>query len=679
MAVINILDKHVAELIAAGEVVERPASVVKELLENAIDAKATSVTVSIEKGGIELIQIVDDGTGIDSEYIQTAFIRHATSKIQNEDDLENITTLGFRGEALASIASVAKVELLTKTKYDEYAGLFIIHGGVKQSFEAAARPTGTTITVKELFYNTPARMKFLKKDASEANFVSDIIIQQALSHPEISFKFIKDGKLQYQTLGDGNIISVAYNLFSADFAKNLIEISYTDENYSVKGCVTSPYKGRASRAMQYFFVNNRYVKNSTMTAAMETAYRGILMHGKFPGGIIFLNMPPQLVDVNVHPAKTQVRFAREKDVFNTIYKAVKSNVLLKQDEHMQIELDSNLNDKTKLNDDTLHNTQQDNIKPVLKEQTTQILKNNYDYKNSINEEKLVLESINSDRTNVEKYSVKKSFLPVSAKPSDIYPEDIIPMPLNSISDDDDTMSEEKLVPYKPDTTDKDEYFNNSSLNIKIENENEIQQEVTQTSLLKEEQTSSESLRFVGEVFNTYIITQRNDEMCLIDKHAAHERILYEKIMATYGNVASQMLLQPLTVQLSAKEKNVLLQNVQLLADSGIEIEDFGANSVILRAIPQDIEQTDLENFVIEIANKLIVNYKNTISEKTSWVLNSISCRSAIKGGDKSAKEELYKLAKQILNGEIPLFCPHGRPVVLKITKKEVEKFFGRQG
>ncbi len=471
VAVINVLDKHVAELIAAGEVVERPASVVKELLENAIDAKATSVTVSIKRAGIEMIQIADNGTGIDSEYIQTAFIRHATSKIQTQDDLDNITTLGFRGEALASIASVAKVELLTKTESDEFAGLFVIHAGEKQSFEAAARPTGTTITVKDLFYNTPARMKFLKTDAAEANFVSDIVIQQALSHPEVSFKFVKDDKLQYQTTGDGNTISVAYSLFSPEFAKDLIEVDFEDENYSVKGCVTSPYKGRASRSMQYFFVNNRYVKNTTISAAVETAYKGILMHGKFPGGIIFLNMPPALVDVNVHPAKTQVRFARDKDVFSAVYKAVKGSVLSRQGTDMQIELNKREFDSNIINDNKSvaeNRQEQQQHQTVTKQKTTM----SEELDEIPKTERLF--NVDNEINNTHKSTNAKSFFPVSAKPADIYPDEIVPMPLVISDVDDDTLSEEKLVPYKPDTAEKDEYLkvaNNYINNTKSENYN----------------------------------------------------------------------------------------------------------------------------------------------------------------------------------------------------------------
>ena len=323
MAEIHVLDKHTTELIAAGEVVERPASVVKELLENSIDAGASQITVSIESGGVRLIEISDNGTGIEAKYIPTAFIRHATSKIRTEDDLTSIHTLGFRGEALASIASVARVEVLTRTEADECASLYRIEGGEEQPIEPGARGVGTTIRVCDLFFNTPARMKFLKKDSSEGTFVADIVGHVALSHPEVSFKFIREGKLQYVTPGDGQLRSAAYAVLGREFSRDLVEVDNREGVYRVWGLITQPRSCRASRSMQYFYINGRYVRNRTMMAGMEMAFKGTTMQGKFPGGILLLEMPADLVDVNVHPAKTEVRFARENDIFDLVYHAVK--------------------------------------------------------------------------------------------------------------------------------------------------------------------------------------------------------------------------------------------------------------------------------------------------------------------------------------------------------------------
>ena len=323
MAVIRVLDKHTAELIAAGEVVERPSSVAKELLENAIDAGATQITVAIESGGVKLIEVSDNGTGIEPEYISTAFIRHATSKIAGEDDLTAIHTLGFRGEALASIASVARVEVLTRTEQSEFAVLYRNEGGEEQPVEPAARAVGTTIRVRDLFYNTPARMKFLKKDATEGTYVAEVAARLALSHPEVSFKFIREGKTQYVTPGDGDLRGAVYAVLGREFARDLLPVSQQEGLYRLQGLITPPRACRASRSMQYFYINGRYVYNRTMMAGLEMAFKGTTMQGKFPGGVLMLEMPAELVDVNVHPAKTEVRFARENDVFNAVYHIVK--------------------------------------------------------------------------------------------------------------------------------------------------------------------------------------------------------------------------------------------------------------------------------------------------------------------------------------------------------------------
>ncbi len=698
MAIINILDKHTQELIAAGEVVERPASVVKELVENSIDAGAKNVSVHIEKGGIALIQISDDGCGIEREYIQTAFIRHATSKIKNERDLESIGTLGFRGEALASIASVARVELLTKTQSDEFASLFEINGGEECEVEVAARPVGTTITVRDLFYNTPARLKFLKKDASEANFISDIIIQQALSHPEVAFKFYKDNKLQFQSLGDGNVKSAAYSVLSQDFAKDLINVDSEDNHYSVKGYVTSPLSARKSRGMQFFFVNGRYIKNTTMCAALEAAYKGMVMHGKFPGALLFLHMPAELVDVNVHPAKTQVRFANERDVFSAVYKAVKcavlpgsckdsaeatapADVLVENLGQMQIQEQAK----------TSASTAQDVYVQGISENSSQ----------QVGEE---------EAPQVKAETPQRRFTPVTAMPSTVYADDIEPIAIDINDEMGETLATDPQVPYKAtnqslamafaakyanseeesaenETLGEEAVHQNTEKSIENENENENEREneceneqIAQTAMFENnDDIAQKTLKYIGEVFNTYIITQTDTEMCIIDKHAAHERLLYEKLVANYKNVSSQILLHPVTVTLSANEKNALLQNEQILRDSGVEIDDFGVNSVILRAVPADIEQTDLENFVVELGDKLTNNPNSAITDKTQWVLHSISCKAAIKGGQKNFDEELFALAREIIYGDAPLFCPHGRPVIIRMTKKEVEKQFGRQG
>ncbi|MEG2930923.1 MAG: DNA mismatch repair endonuclease MutL, partial [Ruthenibacterium sp.] len=581
MAAIRILDKHTAELVAAGEVVERPASVVKELVENAIDAGASSVSVSIEHGGVSCLQISDNGSGIDAEYIPTAFARHATSKICTQDDLENIHTLGFRGEALASVASVARVELLTRTEADEFACLYRISGGEAEELEAAARPVGTTITVRDLFFNTPARMKFLKKDMSEANYVGDVMTHMALSRPEISFKFIREGKMQFQTAGDGNLRGAIYAVLSRDFAQELVDVNFTEGAYQVTGCVTPPKNGRASRAMQFFFLNGRFIKNRTMMAALEAAYKGVLMQGKYPGCILSLTMPGNMVDVNVHPAKTEVRFAREKDVFDLVYQAVKSVLLTPHSTEKTFSFDGGAR-----------------LATAAQSAPTAATANAIDVPHSLSAQQETPEpmpqNVNAARhafacqtENFEASAAKRSFAPVTAKPSDIYPDDVRPMPQRVKTDTDiaETLAEEPVVPYGAEPKISTEYvpYTTQGQNDQhvpafaaaVQPQQTIvgdggEADATQLTLLGDGvDATQDALRFVGEVFDTYIITQRGSDICFIDKHAAHERILYEALLKSCGSVSSQMLLCPVAVQLSAEEKNALLQNDALLADSGV--------------------------------------------------------------------------------------------------------------
>ena len=669
MAQIQVLDQHTAELIAAGEVVERPASVVKELAENAIDAGAKHVTVSIERGGVAMIQVADDGSGIEAEYLPTAFLRHATSKIRTEEDLENIHTLGFRGEALPSIASVARVEVLTKTIQDEYACLYRISGGAEEGVEAGARPVGTTFTVRDLFYNTPARMKFLKKDQSEGNYVTDVVTHLALSHPEVSFKFLRDGKQQFQTPGDGKLRSAAYAVLSRDFAKDLLEVDHAQANYTVKGLVTPPKGCRASRAMQFFFINGRFVKNRTMMAALEAAYKGTVMQGKFPGCVLTLEMPAQLVDVNVHPAKTEVRFAREKDVFDAVYAAMKEAL------SQPGSLEERFTFKEPPPPREVRPVEADPIAvpPVRRPDQGG---------RGIKPVPVTLPSIEED---YEFWRDKVRPMPIpdaggepvylASAPKEVYRP--APGPTIPITPE---MKARALAEVQRRRT--------PAPDIEVEERDEPLPTAApvrpvpaqpQQIVLPGAAPGEEMLRFVGEVFNTYIIAQRGGELCFIDKHAAHERILYEELAAHYGDVASQMLLEPVTVQLSAGEKEALLDAEALLRNSGIEVEDFGGKSVVVRAVPADVVPKDVETLVVDVAGRLRANPRETVSEKTEWVLHSIACRAAVKAGDRNHPSQLLRLAADVLDGKVPPFCPHGRPVVLKITEKELEKQFGRQG
>ena len=711
MAVIHVLDKHTAELIAAGEVVERPASVVKELLENSIDAGATQVTVSIESGGVKLIEISDNGTGIEAEYISTAFIRHATSKIETPDDLTNIHTLGFRGEALASIASVARVELTTRTEVDEFATVYRIEGGEEVSREPGARAVGTTIRVKDLFYNTPARMKFLKKDSSEGTFVSDTVTHVALSHPEVSVKFIREGKLQYVTPGDGQLRGAAYAVLGREFSRDLIELKNQEGVYRITGLVTPPKSCRASRSMQHFYINGRYVRNRTMMAGMEMAFKGTMMQGKFPGGILLLEMPADLVDVNVHPAKIEARFARENDVFDVVYHAVKLALAQPGTGERLFTFEA---DKE---EEKAENSKKD----------TDIIKNDVK-NNSFTGLSAIIRGQADPGVLPQQHwePAKPAAAPQQPAPSAAMQ---IPTAPSEPRWKGSAQNEDMLDPFvtlhspKLETTKAPEPFRAAASETQLD----VEPEFGETKLHppqdhmaawnpaqeapKEEPESApcaetepdapeaaeqetvpaepeqmnfdptadqpEPLRYVGEVFRTYILAERGDELCLIDKHAAHERQLYEKLAANYGNVPSQMLLEPAAIDLAAEEKQALLDNIPLLENAGLEIADFGGNTVVLRAVPADVEPQNAESLLVEIANKLLKGGHDALNEHTEWVLHSISCRAAIKAGDKSSPQELLALAEKILSGEVPPFCPHGRPCVLKLTRKELEKQFGR--
>lgn len=706
MAEIRVLDKHTAELIAAGEVVERPASVAKELLENAIDAGATQITLSIVRGGIQQLQIADNGSGIEAEYIDKAFVRHATSKITSAEDLGHIHTLGFRGEALASIASVARVEVLTRTEADEYACCYRIEGGEPQGMEPGARPRGTTVTVNDLFYNTPARMKFLKKDVSEGTFVADIVLHEALSHPEIAFRFLRDGKQQFMTPGDGQLRSAAYAVLGREFARDLLPLDGDGGVYKVTGLITPPRACRASRSAQHFYVNGRYVKNRTMMAALENAYKGTLMQGKYPGAILRVDMPADLVDVNVHPAKTEIRFARESDVFDAVYRTVRAALAAPGSGECRFDLGHVAKENPQLapQQTTLpgsapaqSNPQRPAVAPAQPPQPQK-------HFNTLSA--------------AEYRALNKLTAPVPARTlpgtSGVMELNSVRAPFNAPSTPQfaapapHTAQEDLLdiLPDLPEQQPKAEPAVTTALaqqpapaqleNIESPELPEEEKSATGLSALPithndptaqadipPEQTTfapapaSLPLRVVGEVFKTYIITERNNELCLIDKHAAHERILFEQLAKDYGSVPSQMLLVPVQVNLSAEEKQALLAHQELLQNSGVEVDDYGGFTVVVRAVPADVPVDDVGDMVLELANHLLNGGRDALREKTEWVLHSIACRAAIKAGDRTTTDEMLALAQKIMDGSVPPFCPHGRPCVLKLTRKELEKQFGR--
>ncbi len=613
MAKINKLPKHMADLIAAGEVVERPASVVKELMENAVDAGATSITVEIQRGGISYIRVTDDGCGIEREDVKTAFVSHATSKIKTAEDLNTILTLGFRGEALPSIAAVSKVNMITKTATEEIGTSLTIEGGIITDFSDAGCAVGTTMIVRELFYNTPARMKFLKKDVSEGNYVAAAVEKLALSHPEISIRFIRDGKQVFTTNGDGNLQNVCFSAFGKDFSNGLLSVDSAVGNVSVKGLVTPPFNCRGSRGMQYFFVNGRSVKNTTIMAAFESAYKNSVMVGKFPGGVLFITLPPTLVDVNVHPSKIEVRFSDERSIFDAIYHSVKSA----------------LNESIALKQAVLPEK-----KNVLKEI---FAKPQQEIKQTTVEENIAF--------------TEKVLKPLSS----------VPFVVNDVK-----------IDYSAETDD-------DPLNIEFPIAKPVQKIVAEPiSAPKTEKIKVENeIRLIGEAYKTYILIELNGTLCVIDKHAAHERILFNKLKKESQNSGSQILLSPVTVSLGKEEYSAVTENIETIVKAGFDIEDFGNGTVIVRSCPMDLEDCEIIPLIGEIAEYIIKNRRDITNEHLDWIYHNVACRSAIKAGDDNSELELLTLAKQVVNDNEVRFCPHGRPVMIELSKYELEKQFGR--
>lgn len=678
MGKINILDKYVAELIAAGEVVERPSSVVKELIENSIDAKSTSIEVEIKNGGTTLIRITDNGQGILREDVPKAFLRHATSKVKDSNDLNKIMTLGFRGEALASISAVSKVEMITRTDETIEGTHYKIEGSEEKSIEDVGCPKGTTIIVRDLFYNTPARMKFLKKDVSEANAVAAIVDRIALSHPEISFKFIRNSKEELNTPGDENIKSCIYSVYGKSFCEGLIPVEYELNNVKVRGFTCSTNSARPNRSMQHFFINGRYVKTKTASVALEQAYKGSLMVGKFPSCVIYIEISSEVVDVNVHPAKIEVRFANEKPIFDAVYHGVKT-AIKSYDNQVEISLIDNTNKKAKVK----------NIKEL--------------------EPKLnqgcMLEKIPTVNDNQDTFSGPNHNKNTNLDPDIFIPKrctSYTPLKLNDLSNDQNIYNKKTVLKNEARMMSSEYTLQNNLpnfvpeslqegsveqvLNIeKIEiakNSKEETKDLESKSNKNEEGISifeeHDSLNIIGEAFSTYVILEKNNEkILLIDKHAAHERIIYEKLKKDSGKSFSQYLLSPVTVTLEKNEYSAVLSNLDLFKEAGFDIEDFGVGTIISRSAPLYLEYNDISNSIIEMAGYLLNNKENISIEYVDWLYHNIACRAAIKAGDKSNIEELLALVKKLEENQELRHCPHGRPIFISLTKKEIEKQFGR--
>lgn len=646
MAVIHELDSHMADLIAAGEVVERPSSVCKELVENAIDAGASQITVELENGGITYLRVCDNGCGMAPEDAPIAFRRHATSKIRTREDLSAIGTLGFRGEALAAISAVARVELFTKQTGCMEGVHVSLEGGKMTANEPAGCPDGTTFIIRDLFYNTPARMKFLKKDFTEAGYILSVVEHAAESHPEINFQCIRDGKRVFHSPGNGSLQNAVFSVFGKELSKNLIEMPENTLNgIRVWGYISKPHAPRANRTYQHFFVNGRFIKSKLVQAAMEEAYRNSIITGKFPYGCVCVDLPLGLVDVNVHPAKTEVKFAEEKKVFSAVYAAVK-NALAGEENIPEIEAKPQ-----KPLADVLPSTP-----PEPQEKTEVLARSAIRLTPRVSDEPKrstdTLQQASAYRSTASVGVPKRaSFLPfvdVDARDERALEHVGAPKPVKE-------PVKEPVRPAQP-----------------MPAPQPAQQQTEETETLIDDMPKA---HVIGSCFDTYILAEDESGLILIDKHAAHERILFNQLRKQV-DIPTQMLLQPVVVDLSGEEYAAMMDGMEQIQSIGFVMEPFGQHSVAVREAPAYIDAGDLPMTVSEMAQKLM-DRRTPVPDRLDDLIHTVSCKAAIKGGWKTSMQELQSLCDRVLSDPEVTCCPHGRPVTVRLTKYELDKMFKR--
>ena len=625
------LSQHIANLIAAGEVVERPASVVKELLENAVDAGASKITIEIRDGGMTFLRVTDNGCGMAPEDAKTAFLRHATSKLRSEEDLAAISTMGFRGEALAAIASVSRIDLLTKTPSSTVGTSLRLEAGEITEESEAGCPDGTTIIIRDLFYNTPARMKFMKSDTVEGGRVAAAVQMQALAHPKVAFTFLRDGKQILSTPGSGSLQEAVYCVYGREM-KQMTEVSSRWENYSLTGFVSKPTDARPSRALQTFFVNDRPVKSKLLIAALEEAYRNQIMVGKFPACVLHLRLPANAVDVNVHPAKTEVKFLSEKVVFDCVHYGVLS-ALNKQTDRPQVQFKP-VSLPTPASTPNPMPVQPPN--PV----SSNTLKQQNFFRTMTAEEYKNFSTAIKEAPQPQKESATATVAAIQHQ----FP------------------TQQPVIPAVP-----------ASIPV-AKKPLPVEEETVQEAIVMPEEIP---WRMVGELYNSYIIVEQGEEAFLIDKHAAHERILFEKLKANQEAISSQMLLSPIPVRLSAEAAALLLANTALLTELGFEIDEFGDNTVLLRQIPMDLSPDAASEAIEALAADLLKGRRESADTVRDELLHTVACKAAIKAGWDNDEKELLALVKQVMENEDLKYCPHGRPICITLSKKQLEKQFKR--
>ncbi len=673
MGKINLLPTNISDKIAAGEVVERPASVVKELVENAIDAGGTIIDIEIKKGGITYIRVTDNGYGMAREDAKIAFFRHATSKIKTEADLEAIYTLGFRGEALSSIGAVSQTELITKREEDEVGTLVRISGGVIEECTDVGVPNGTTMAVNNLFYNTPARMNFLKKDMTEGAAVTDIVERFILSHPEISFRYTVDGKEKYFTAGDNNLIGAIYAVYGKNYANSVILVDEETPFGRIHGAIGKGDAARPNKTYQSFFVNKRYIKSPRMSASLGNAYKNQIMTNKYPMAVLNIEIDPKFTDINVHPTKLEVKFSKEDEVMGAIYHVAKNALYaipnVPKIEHKPAVKSEFLRDKVTTESQLEIATPKVEEKPEIKEEPKPVVKpvpqvENKPFEVPKHEEKKEFTSYALDSS--KEYFVKKQAESVLANPTKTSG--------NVQMAAEDTASNEKIEKLATPV----QLYEEPKKEETVKEPEPVYEEAIQSPTNKWG-FSRDNVRVIGQVFETYILAQSGDTMIICDQHAAHERLKYEELKKELAKkeVTSQMLLIPVTVELSSMEYVTFMENQARFTEMGFEIEDFGGNTLLIRATPEALPEDELKSLVIELIDRFSNKTSEIITEKMERALYTIACKAAVKANHTYSLKELETLLFAVLDLENINTCPHGRPIIITMSKKELEKEFKR--
>ncbi len=662
---ISVLSKEISELIAAGEVIERPASVIKEVVENAVDAGAKHITVEIKHGGTTYMRITDDGCGMQAADVPTAFLRHATSKISAKDDLEKIYTLGFRGEALASISAVAKVSLLTKRREDSLGTRYDINGSIPDGDpEATGCPDGTTIIIRDLFYNVPVRQRFMKKDVSEANAVSQIVQKIALSHPDIAFQMIRDNRLEFCTDGSGDLYATIYAIYGKEFAHDMIPVEFDDGYLNVTGYTCKPLYAKSSRSFQFFFINGRYVRSRVCSVAVEGAYENLIMTGKFPSCVLMISVNASDIDVNVHPTKAEVRFTNEKNVADGLYFGIK-NALIQSGliYEFRIQPQKPVTDWTAPVPETLVFSQ-----PPLPEVPIPVSSPVEEY---VSFEAIMSDNNINDKNKISITSPVEKLEPIKTTAPNDHKEVFV-----DVSDIEIEEMENEIINTSYDEISIEEYQESVHNENANKNTSEITDNISASSEIKEEHHDT-SIRVIGEVFKNYIIAEAENNIVIFDKHAAHERVIFEKLRAGTAGHSRQMLMTPVKLLLSTDETDALQNNGKLLSGMGFSFDFENSPNILVTGVPVFAQDLNIDEIVTEIARNIVIGKTNPQPSYLDDTFHSIACKAAIKANDKNDLIELQKLANEVYNNENIRHCPHGRPVMFVITKHELEKQFRR--